>query len=121
MTYGSLAQAHTHQPGATRGPGRKPSKDHLAVTLRLELFSRRHQIIYLGKSNGEGGREGRRYTQRYGVGQSQDRSPWMETWHFSRFPSSLAGRWDSALLTLQSWNAGTGDGRKTGLGPLEDR
>lgn len=25
------------------------------------------------------------------------------------------------MLTLQSWNAGTGDGRKTSLGPLEDR
>lgn len=103
----------------TKGPREEAQQRHLAVTLNLEPFSRNHQIIYLGKGNGWGGREGSTSSGLEGWPEPGLKPP-------VRSPGSSAGprfssrQGDPALLTLQSWNADIESAGQR-LGPLEDR
>lgn len=107
MTWPKLILTHSILPG---GPRKKAQQRHLAVTLSLEPFLRKHQIIYLGKGNGCGGREGGAPNGMVGWPEPGQKPPYMEPDISvgSKFSSTQVG---CCLLTQQSWNAGTGDSR----------
>lgn len=78
----------------------------------MEPFSRKHQIIYLGGGGGVG------WVGSAPSGMEGWPEPGPKPLAAQQVPGSPAGRWDPALPTLWSWNAGT-EAAGQSLGPLE--